>query len=253
MTTIETTDLLDLGLDSADVNADVIPAASSASRDVSRALGASATMNHRTNTIPDSALNTAEETLTANVEADVESYAIIDLYPEVQLTQAMLNAIAYNESLQEIQQQIDYLESELQASRNALHNQIMDLQNKAKAELVAAQVAADESLVTNALGEPEMMRVMASVLRILQQHNKAGLLMEALNTIEHGTATSTMTRLATTIAPEYNTPTTVGLSGPMYEPSVIPSTTHNKPVDVVEPIQTTAAPATHKRAKWVPN
>ncbi|WOL31493.1 hypothetical protein [Microcoleus phage My-WqHQDG] len=226
MNTTETTDLLDLGLDNteADANADV----------------------QTVSAIPDSALNEAEENLTAHVKLNTnENYAVVDLYPEVQLPQVMLSAIACDESLQEIQQQIDYLEAELQASRNALNNQIMTLQNKAKAELVATQVAADESLVTNALGNPEMMRVLASVLRIMQQHGKAGFLMEALDTIEHGNPQSAMTRLATTIAPQYETP--------MYEPSIMPNTPpemHSEPV--VEPIQTTAAPTARKRAKWVP-
>ncbi len=222
---MNTTDLLDLGLNDADVQT--------------------------VSTIPDSALTEAEETLTAH-EPTTESYAVVDMYPEVQLPQAMLSAIACDESLQEIQEQINYLEAELVTAQNALQNRIMDLQNKAKAELVAAQVAANESLVSDALGNPEMMRVLASVLRIMQQHGKAGLLMEALETLENGNPQSAMTRLATAIAPQYDTP--------MYEPSVMPSletsmpsTTpqmHSEPV--VEPIQTTAAPTARKRAKWVP-
>jgi hypothetical protein len=228
MTTTETTDLLDLGLDDTEADAD-----------------ANANANVQTvPAIPDSALTEAEATLSTHIEPyTTESYAIVDLYPKVKLPQAMLSAISCDESLLEIQGQIDYLETELITAQNALHNQIMNLTNKAKAELVATQVAADETLVTNALGEPEMMRVLASVLRIMQQHGKAGFLMEALDTIEHGNAQSAMTRLATTIAPEYSTP--------MYEPSVMPNAADSEPV-AVEPIQTTAAPTARKRAKWVP-
>lgn len=205
--------------------------------------------------VPEAELASADqEVLDMNQgPAPDEVYDVVDQYPEVQLPQSTLDAISCNESLWDIQHQIDYLAAELETAQNKLRNQIMTLQNEAKQKLIDAQKAADESLVLNALEQPEMMSILASVLRIMQQHGKAGILLEALETIENGNATSAMSRLATAVAPVYHTPgLSVSGNDPAYEPSTTAPASQESYVqeEVVQPIKTTAAPAA--KTKWKP-
>lgn len=166
------------------------------------------------------------------VQKDEEVYDVVDLYPEIELPNEVTYSLEMDQALGVIQGKIEYLESELITAQNALKNTVVTLRNKAKAELLAAQVAADEALVMEEIGKPEVIRLLAKVIRVMQS-GRGGELIAAIVAIEEGRLPSSMAQLAAA-------PTVAPTPAPTYQPA-----------PEVQPISTTRARA-RARTKWMP-
>jgi hypothetical protein len=82
------------------------------------------------------------------------------------------------------------------------------MMNDAKAELMAAEHAANEEVVMQALAQPDVMRVLAEVITLLQS-DKAGALLDVITELQEGDITSaqqTMLSYVTPAAPIEATP-----------------------------------------------
>jgi predicted transcriptional regulator len=158
------------------------------------------------NNLLDEAVELVEVT---NEETYQEAYEpVMDAYPDVVLPASTIDAIHCNESLSALQEQIEYLACELQAVQSKLQDQITSMMNDAKAELMAAEHAANEEVVMQALAQPDVMRVLAEVITLLQS-DKAGALLDVITELQEGDITSaqqTMLSYVTPAAPIEATP-----------------------------------------------
>lgn len=169
----------------------------------------------------------AEAAVAADIAPDDEEvYDVVDLYPDVELPEEVAYSLEMDEALGLIQAKIDHLQAELVTAQNKLRNTEVTLRNKAKEELLMKQIANDEALVMSEIDKPEVIRLLAKVIRVMQ-NGHGGELVSALTAIEEGRLPSSMAQLAAPAAPAYQP-----------APAVTPE---------IQPISTTQAPA-----KWKP-
>ena len=153
---------------------------------------------------------TVEETV-----QEEEVYDIVDLYPDVTLPQEVLDSLELDPRLDELQEEYNKHKAAMEAAQLSWERKYMELQNEAKANLLAEQQAKDEAEVSQALDKPEMIRLLATVLRLA----KAGRAGELINTLEQLEGTKT--------PPAITTATVVGQLEP--EPIVTPINTQPAP------------------------
>ena len=151
-----------------------------------------------TDLLADPLLNEAVELVEVT---DEETYTpVMDAYPDVTLPATTMDAIHCDESLSELQEQIEYLACELQAAQSKLQDQITSMMNDAKAELIAAELAANEGIVMEALAQPDVMRVLAEVILLLQS-DKAGALLSVITELQEGDVASAQQTMLSYVTP----------------------------------------------------
>jgi hypothetical protein len=123
-----------------------------------------------------------------------EYEAPVDLYPELQLPQEVMQEIENNEQVLQLKEEALYLETEYDRVQYARERTIIQLANEAKAKMLEKQREADEALVREALQVPSTVAVLAQVLRLMQG-GKGGLIIEVLHAVEHGAPIPVTSRL----------------------------------------------------------
>jgi len=138
---------------------------------------------------------------TVELEVSEETYApVMDAYPDIVLPASTIDSIHCDESLSELQGLVEYLTCELQAAQSKLQDQVTQMMNDAKAEAIAAKHAANEEVVMQALVQPDVMRILAEVITLLQS-DKAGALLDVITSLQEGDVVSAQQTMLSYVTP----------------------------------------------------
>ena len=173
---------------------------------------------------------------TNNQEVE-EIYEVVDIDPSRHLPEDVMQEIMNDEELLPIQEELDYVTSNLIAIQNRLTNAVQTKVNQRKEQMIAQQKAEQEEAVMQGMSNQDTLRAMALVAELM--HSMPWVVLEALDTLKNGGApASAMQRITASLIPSvepYNFMTAEVQQAASSEPTA----------------QTEAKP--FKSKKWSPN